>query len=178
MQQICRDRGWLLIWNSSSETELLKSFAQTNQVITNSFHGSYWGLLSDRPVKVIAHNMKFISLFEGMGLEGSSLVHVYEKRDGDGLIENLRCTQMEDFVSLKNARSMRSDFQSRNLEFAKKLIDCGLFEDVVPAVKINKRHKLRLAQFVYKFLAPRRRHMARTFPYLSAFNSARGWKIR
>ena len=77
--------------------------------------------------------MKFISLFEGMGLEGSSLVHVYKKRDGDGLIENLRCTQMEDFVSLKNARAMRSDFQSRNLEFSKKLIDCGLFEDVVLA---------------------------------------------
>ena len=137
VEKICRDRGWLLAWNSSSEKDLLRSFELTNQVITNSFHGSYWGLLSERSVKVIAHNMKFISMFEGMGLEGSSLVHVYGRRDGEGLLENLRCTQAEDFVFLKNAKTMRADFQSRNIKFAKKLVDCGLF-DVVELASDNQ----------------------------------------
>ena len=131
VEKICRDQGWLLVWNSSSETELLRTFKQAKRVITNSFHGSYWGLLSGRSVKVVAHNMKFISMFEGMDLEGSSLVHRYGKRDGEGLIKNLGCTQEDDFVLLKDAQAMRSHFQSKNLEFANKLVNCGLFDDVV-----------------------------------------------
>lgn len=130
VEKTCRDHGWHLAWNSSAETGVLRAFREARQVITNSFHGAYWGLLSGRSVKVLSHSMKFVSLFAGMGIEGASLVHEYGKRDGEGLLRNLQHSPDEDFVLLEDAPGMREKFQARNLAFAEELVSCGLFGKV------------------------------------------------
>ena len=43
---------------------------------------------------------------------------------------------------------------------------------------MDKRQKLRLAQFIYRVLRPTRRHMARRFPHLAASRHEGCWEIR
>ncbi len=122
----CATQGWLLIWNSTSETNLVKTFARANKIITNSFHGAYWGLLSGREVKVLAHNMKFINLLDSVGLDGTALVHQYEKQRPEVVFMHLAQGDRDGFVALENAAKTRAHFQSLNLAFAQRLVASGL----------------------------------------------------
>lgn len=45
-EALALDNKWTLLYNSCSKEEMAEALQNCNYIITNSYHGAYWGLLS------------------------------------------------------------------------------------------------------------------------------------
>jgi polysaccharide pyruvyl transferase WcaK-like protein len=52
----------MFITNQAPEKDFMKCLAQSSHIITSSYHGAYWGLLSGRTVTLMGYSFKFKSL--------------------------------------------------------------------------------------------------------------------
>lgn len=130
VESACRKLGYKLVWNSTSEVNLIEMFKASNRIITNSFHGAYWGLLSGHKVKVLAHSMKFVNLLVSFELDGKSLVHFYNKRNPEEVLEHILQAVDQDFVGLSDPEETKNHFKKLNLDFAAKLVSKGFITNV------------------------------------------------
>lgn len=119
-------RGWVLLYNNCSAQEFISHFAVAQHIVTNSYHGAYWGLLSGRRVTLFGYSSKFTSLLHGFGIDGSRLIRV-ERGDLRGLCEALKAESFElEGIELERPVDIRQEYRARNMQFAQKLVAAGL----------------------------------------------------
>lgn len=139
-------QGWKFLQNDCSDAEMVQALQSCRRVITNSFHGTYWALLSGHETRVMGYSTKFRSLLQAFGLSPQAL-HRYEKPrklkhllamlglGSTALVEQARAmTQEGEFLRLADNRAVLADFRARNLAFAAELVARGLFTAVTPRV--------------------------------------------
>lgn len=111
--------------NDISGAELPRFFGRTRTIITNSYHGAYWGLLSGRSVHIIGYSSKFTSLAALFGFPESSVLRVV-KGDGDALRMAITSCRDRDPLRLHRAEAVRDEFRTINCNFARSLSGVGV----------------------------------------------------
>jgi len=119
-------RGWTLLFNNCSESEFSEALKQSKYVVTNSYHGAYWGLLSGRTVSLVGYSSKFYSLFSAFELPADRIVR-YDRGDEQGLSETLsRLDIQTSGVRVALPDQTREAFRQRNRDFADRLVRKGI----------------------------------------------------
>ena len=144
LSRIARARGWNILLNDCSDSEMRAALRLNERVITNSFHGAYWGLLSGHQVAIAGYSSKFDSLLRAFGLEGGEVVR-YEKarrprlidrilhRGSSGLCQSVeRSARGDMWLSLPSSREVLTRFRNLNLAFAEAQVRSGAFAAVRP----------------------------------------------
>jgi hypothetical protein len=123
---IARRPGWQVLFNDCSDRMLLTAWRTATSVITNSYHGAYWSLLSGRRAIIIGYSSKFSGLLSSIGIPVTSLLR-YVRGNADDLSRVV--TQIEEgegFVSLDDPAAVKAEMRAANLRFAQSLVDSGL----------------------------------------------------
>lgn len=108
----------LYLTNDCSKKEFLFAWEQCNKVITNSYHGIYWGLLSGRQVMPFGYSSKFTNVTDMFGIEFPlhQLYNISKKNKLTELINSSTTT-----IQLKDCDKWTEEFRKLNFEFAKRL---------------------------------------------------------
>ena len=119
--------GILFSTNAIDELEFRYLFSKTNQIITNSYHVAYWGLLSGRQVAVAGYSSKFSSLIKLFNLDESKLLR-YDKNNLQGLDHHIEevLNNPHYYQQVPNHRDYISEFRSINIKYAETLRDRNL----------------------------------------------------
>lgn len=119
--------------NAMTENQLLEIFAKTDRIITNSYHMTYWSLLSGGKVRVIGYSSKLESVLAIFGLASDHLLR-YRRGDRDGLEHALNTAlESEDWLSLPDPDAVRDRFRGLNLAFAESIMQAIPDLTIVPA---------------------------------------------
>jgi len=113
-----------VITNDISYTNFIEKWKYCDRIITNSYHGIYWGLLSGREVIPFGYSSKFKSVLRLFDLElpDSQMYDIKSKF----LLKKMIESKDKKFFRLQNSKKFLSDFISINLEFADKLKSHGI----------------------------------------------------
>ena len=143
LQKLAASQGWDFLLNSCTAQQFESRLAVASRVLTNSFHGAYWGWLSGRGVGLVGYSTKFMSLARALGVDERVIVRYEKPRKADWLINWLRpgsanlstliermARQEEPYTKLTNAWATRSKFRTINLKFAQHLQHVGHFKTV------------------------------------------------
>ena len=120
--------------NSLPFDEFLESFAQTDEITTNSYHVAYWGLLSGRKIKLIGYSSKFLHLLELFDFKESDLT-TYQRGDLMSLENALDRVRSQKPLSLSDPEKYKSEFRRMNFEFAASLQSFGISAALKPEIK-------------------------------------------
>jgi polysaccharide pyruvyl transferase WcaK-like protein len=113
----------IVMRNNEPYESFVKKWKQCDKVITNSYHGIYWSLLSGRSVAPYGYSSKFISVMRIFNMELPK-DNIYDHRAKELFIEMLKRNQK--FVSSKKYNEFYKDFSDRNYEYAEKLSKIGV----------------------------------------------------
>ncbi|QKI88638.1 hypothetical protein [Thiomicrorhabdus xiamenensis] len=134
-KSLAEKKGWRVLFNNCTESEIAFALQNCNHIITNSYHASYWGLLTGHKVTVLGYSSKFISLLNAFGFNKDHLFSI-KRGDGDSLYESLSFIEDDrNSVFVKDYQNFLMDFRRRNVEFAEKLVNNHLVEGF--ELKIN-----------------------------------------
>ncbi|MGP3726548.1 hypothetical protein [Cereibacter sphaeroides] len=110
--------GIELVTNSIDEVQLLSLFGRTDWIITNSYHMTYWSLLSGGKVTPIAHSSKIPGLLSLFDLPREAAA-TYRSGDSQQLGQAIRdALAQRRFIELEDPRGARARFCSLNETFA------------------------------------------------------------
>jgi len=109
--------------NAECEDVFLSKWQHSDTIITNSYHGIYWALLSGRRVLPFGYSSKFVSLFEIFNLE-FPLENYYRLEEKDIIFEKIK--NQNKFIEVSDYKIKLENFQESNLQFAEKLIKYGI----------------------------------------------------
>ncbi len=128
-KSLAKDRNWDILFNNCTAQEISQALSNYKHIITNSYHGAYWGLLSGHKVTLLGHNTKFVSLLKIFGFDNSQLIR-FKKGDGLTLIDCLQSI-IDDSrsVELIDHKSTLNNFRKINLDFAESLKDKCIIKD-------------------------------------------------
>lgn len=119
-----RVKGDFLL-NNCSENHFIEALQKATHIVTNSYHGAYWGLLSGRKVTLMGYSSKFYNLFKVMGLRKERVIGI-GRGDDSSLIKALDGLDLSrDFVLLEKSSEMREKFRMINIGFAESLAHMG-----------------------------------------------------
>jgi len=125
--------------NAMSETQLLEIFSGTDRIITNSYHMTYWSLLSGGKVRVIGYSSKLESVLEIFGFETGHILR-YSRGDHEELEGALRrALDAEDWLSLADPDAVRDHFRDLNLEFAERVMTAVPDLTITPVAKHSEK---------------------------------------
>lgn len=130
--------------NAMDEVSFTHAFSETSRIVTNSYHVTYWGLLSGRSVTVIGYSSKFSSLLKLLGQDPDCIIN-YKKGDGEELKVAISLALSEPCRNrLPNPAEKKLDIRALNDDFARKLVNAGLFLSIRhPALGRPNRHSRR-----------------------------------
>lgn len=129
IEALAESRNWSYVLNNCSEDTIRASLAQCDHVITNSFHGGYWGLLSGKHVTLLGYSSKFSSLLKAMELDPEKIIPI-GRGEGDLLKELSEISRMGSSSQiLTNHKKTREAFIQINLRFAERLKAAGAFKN-------------------------------------------------
>lgn len=131
LQNTCTERGWAFLTNQVDEATLRAALSRTRHLVTNSFHGAYWGLLSGREVSLVGYSSKFVSLFIGLGLD-PGLIHLTAKGAEAQTPALIELAEKGSGASLPDPLAKREEFRAINLAFAERLVGQGLLRGASP----------------------------------------------
>jgi polysaccharide pyruvyl transferase WcaK-like protein len=115
--------------NASSERDFRALFAQTDRIVTNSYHTAFWGLASGRAVGMIGFSSKYDSIRSMFGLDAD--YQRYRKGDDAGLGNAIRqVLQSDRFVRVPDAAEVKEKFRKLNFDVAERLVERGIFEAI------------------------------------------------
>lgn len=117
--------GFFLL-NNCEEKELIGSFGRASHIVTNSYHGAYWGLLSGRRVTLMGYSSKFIDLLKSFGMSEDDMITVGRGEDVSSVVKNIDFER--DYIALRDPEEMREKFRNINLDFAKGLVNAGVIK--------------------------------------------------
>lgn len=122
--------NFILLYNNCSEFEFKKALTQCDKIITNSFHGAYWGLLSGRKVSLLGYSSKFYSLYKMFDLDIQFIFRI-QHGDATALLQGIENAVINSkFVHLEKYKEKRKEFISYHLNFIDNLQKSGLFNDI------------------------------------------------
>lgn len=128
LAELARSNNWTLVYNNCSEEAFIKAFMKCDRVVTNSYHGSYWALLSGRAVYIVGCSTKLRSLLYGFGF-GLDKLHRFKRGCIDSLIAAIsEVDEGSEFIRLDQSTRVLSEFREKNRAFACRLKDAGLFK--------------------------------------------------
>jgi len=112
------DKEKIYLTNDCTKKDFLFAWAQCNKVITNSYHGIYWGLLSGRQVTPFGYSSKFTNVLDMFGIEfpKHQLYSISKKFELPKLITSCNTT-----IRLKDYDKWTEKFRKLNFQFAKRL---------------------------------------------------------
>ena len=106
--------------NRASEEKFEQYLSQSSHIISTSYHGAYWGLLSGRSVTLIGYSFKFKSLLDIFGLESDFIR--FSKGDQESFLKAiLHALTKGKKMALNDPESFRSSFREKQLLFARHL---------------------------------------------------------
>jgi hypothetical protein len=116
-----KDPSKIYLTNDCTEIEFLTAWAQCDKVITNSYHGVYWSLLSNRLVAPYGYSSKFTNVTAIFGIEfpKQNFYPVSSRNILETLID-------KEQVFIQSNTSMLNHFQELNMEFAESLKRVGV----------------------------------------------------
>ena len=122
---------YTILYNNCSIKEFIQHFQSCNKIITNSFHGAYWGLLAGKRVSLIGcYSSKFYSLYKMFQLDPETIIKV----NCDNNLELLNAIEIaiknDQWQRLANPHKVKVQFKSINLSFVSQLRQSGLFESI------------------------------------------------
>ncbi|SEA10582.1 hypothetical protein SAMN05660420_01228 [Desulfuromusa kysingii] len=127
--QIAMSKGWEILFNNCTETDIVNSLKYCDHIVTNSYHGSYWGLLSGRKVTMMGYSSKFISLLDLFNFSDKNLIQI-SRGEASTLIEALEEINDETkAIQLANSVGYLKTFRNLNISFADRLIAHQAFSD-------------------------------------------------
>jgi len=130
LRHMAAERGWQFLLNNCNESDLSVALAEARHVVTNSFHGTYCGLLAGRRVTSIGYSSKFISLMRVMGLDPLMLVPV-RRGSQDSLVNAVRDIDNDSrALQLDDHLAVKYEFRARNRSFSERLEESSLFSSV------------------------------------------------
>jgi hypothetical protein len=121
--QIPETDDTIVMKNDEPFESFIEKWKQCDRVITNSYHGIYWSLLSGRAVSPYGYSSKFksvMSLFD-MEIPRENLYHYRTQEPFKSMIK-----KKQNFVSAKDCSKIRDDFRNLNIEYAEKLSRLGV----------------------------------------------------
>jgi hypothetical protein len=123
-KRLANQQGWLLLFNNCNEDDISKAIAQCSHIITNSYHGTYWGLLAGRSIQVIGYSTKFTNLLANFRIEENN-VRIIKKGQEKVLINILNDIANHSDkkrIHLTNHQEILNEFRQLNIEFANKMV--------------------------------------------------------
>jgi hypothetical protein len=121
--------------NAMTEDQLLEIFAKTDRIITNSYHMTYWSLLSGGKVRVIGYSSKLESVLEIIGFETDHILR-YTRGDQGALEGALRkALDSEHWLSLPDPDAIRAHFRGLNRDFAERVMTAIPDLTITPAAR-------------------------------------------
>ena len=122
-----KNKDLIYLKNSCSMDEFLLAWSQCDRVITNSYHGIYWSLLSGRGVSPYGYSSKFVNVTALFDIEFPRS-NLYDVRNRSILQDMIKRDQK--FFSIKDYALKLNDFRELNINFANSLkkdgIECKL----------------------------------------------------
>lgn len=119
-----RRKGYAVASNALPVTEFQNKFANMRDIVTNSYHAAYWGLLSGRSVRLVGYSTKFISLLDLLGVP--QRVISYARGNSEELARGIHLATAGEALQLDNPQSKKDQFRKMNLEFAAGLTKFGI----------------------------------------------------
>lgn len=129
--RIANDRSWKVLLNNCSIQDFRSHLRNCSHIVTNSYHGAYWGLLAGRRVSVIGYSSKFRSLLVSLAV-GTESLYEYDRANEHDLVRSLQ--QVVDsyrYSALPDPMATRMAFRDRTLAFAHDLVDGGIVRSIV-----------------------------------------------
>lgn len=121
--QISETDDTIVMKNNEPFESFIEKWKQCDKVVTNSYHGIYWSLLSGRSVSPYGYSSKFKSVMHlfGMEIPQENLYHYRTHEPFKNMVK-----RKQNFVSVKNYSKIRDDFCNMNIEYAEKLNKLGV----------------------------------------------------
>lgn len=120
------------LYNNCNEDELASALRGADRVVTNSFHGAYWSLLSGRAVTLIGYSSKFYSLFSLFELDKEKIIK-FDRGDRSVLMDAVSYALNNDlFQALPDFHGTRDKLIEINMSFMEKLKESNLFHSIRP----------------------------------------------
>nr|WP_320051399.1 hypothetical protein [uncultured Desulfuromonas sp.] len=136
-QNFAQKNGWDLLFNNCSEQTFTAALHNSQRIITNSYHGSYWGLLSGRKVTVLGYSSKFIHLLNNVDLPADRMIKI-DRGDSDSLQRQLASITDGDGLVLDHAAAILADCRQRNLAFADQLVAQHIFSEYTLKQRVSE----------------------------------------
>lgn len=119
--------------NAMDEQQLESFLSETETIITNSYHFTYWSLLSGGSVAPIACSDKIYSVINLLNQSGDTIRN-YKKGDDVTLKEAIiDALNAKDWIRLSDPELTRDGLQETNIRF------CKTISEILPEVKITQR---------------------------------------
>jgi hypothetical protein len=122
--QLQETENMLLMKNDETYESFIEKWKQCDRIITNSYHGIYWSLLSGRSVAPFGYSSKFISVMKLFNMELPK-ENIYNYKTQELFNEMLKRKEQK-FVTLKNKEKLKNEFTTLNYEYAEKLSKIGV----------------------------------------------------
>lgn len=113
-----KNNDFVYLTNACTLDQFLKAWSVCDKVITNSYHGIYWSLLSGREVSPYGYSSKFTNVTAMFNIEFPS-TNYYEVKKRETFLSQL--SKKQNFISLNNSYLYLDQFRSLNYEFAERL---------------------------------------------------------
>lgn len=120
-KKLADERRWTLLYNDCTENEMAEALKHHHHIITNSYHGAYWGLLSGHNVTLLGYSSKFINLLQMFDFDQSNLMK-YEKGDTAMMFKKIYSIIDESLsIKLDNHNLVLKTFRNINFSFVESL---------------------------------------------------------
>jgi len=117
VKRLALDKNALFITNRAPEKDFIDCLAKSSHIITSSYHGAYWGLLSGRTVTLMGYSYKFKSLLNILNLKEYFIP--FKKGDQKTLLQATKqAFDQTSFHELKNHKEILNQFRKKQLDFA------------------------------------------------------------
>ncbi len=113
---------YILARNDETEESFLSKWQQCDRVITNSYHGIYWSLLSGREIIPFGYSSKFTSVTRLFGIEFPK-ENLYDIKNRTVLSHMIE-TNKGNFITSK--QNPLEHFRDLNMSFAERLKTVGV----------------------------------------------------
>lgn len=150
LQKLAASQGWDFLLNSCTAQQFESRLAVASRVLTNSFHGAYWGWLSGREVGLVGYSSKFVSLARAMGIDHRLVLRYEKPRKAAWILNWLRPDSMslsalmremalidDSCTRLIDPDALRQRFRNINLKFAQRQQEAGIVGAMVPRHRVS-----------------------------------------
>jgi len=140
-QELAVRKGWSLLYNSCQEDEFISNLNRHRHIITNSYHGSYWGLLSGRKVTMMGYSSKFFYLLNNFDISPKKLISI-NRGETDSLIDAIEKINDEDTsIFLESHKEFLERYRKINIDFAYKLLNKKIISEFNFTDRVSKTVK-------------------------------------